>query len=132
PYQFVHDRRIIKCKCAGKDPVPYNSVGLSRRRDHDHCRRDQPSRPTAGMDAPSDQIAPDRLLLPSRGGTRPTRMREHENLMPHLSKNVRAAPIGRCATVQIRGTGFGGRSGRLGFPPASAMASVITMRTLTK
>src|SRR5262249_56154268 len=41
-------------------------------------------------------------------------------------------PMGQCATVQIRDTGFGGRSGRLGFPPASAIASVITVRTLTK
>ena len=89
PHQFVHDRWIIKCKCTGKNPVAYNSMGLGRRRDNDHCRHDQPLHPTAGMGATSDQNAPDRLLLPSRGGTRPTRVREHEDLMPHLKTCAR-------------------------------------------
>src|SRR5262249_47976110 len=76
---------IVKRKCAGKQPIN-NAVRLSGSRDQDHCRRDRPSRPTAVVNAPSDQNAPYRLLFPSRGGTRPTRMREHENLMPYLSK----------------------------------------------
>jgi len=43
-----------------------------------------------------------------------------------------AIPAGQRATAQIRGTGFGGRSGRLGLPPVIAITSAETMCTLTE
>ena len=60
--------------------------------DHGHRRCNQPSRPTANVNAlATDRNAQYRLLLPSQEGTRPTGMREHENLMPSPVQTVHAA-----------------------------------------
>ena len=75
--QFVHHRRVVERKGAGKEPIADNAVRESGVRHRDHGGRDQPHR---------NGNAQRRLLHPSPEGAEPARMHEHENLMPRPSK----------------------------------------------
>src|ERR1700720_3344605 len=98
-YQLVHDRRIVKRKRAGKDPVADDSVRLHcvGKRDHRHSKH--PSQPTADALVIRPKTTR-QFLLRSPGGACQLIMREHKTLMPPLSENARTAVTGRCAIVQ--------------------------------
>ena len=130
-YQFVHDRRIIKCKRAGKEPIADDPMRLG-------CDRTSPPSPQRAAIAPNRGR---RIRHRPKAGVRcSSRRREARAILSCVNmktscltcpKRAHGRP-GRCARVQLRGTGLGGRSRTPGLPPVSAINSSGAMRTLAK